>query len=221
MFFVCVILLVLLLKLIIVDYLNNGIEDILINGCRFGTTANVQLFSIGSGATTLAGYKTFTFTNNVLYSTGAAQTTTYVFYTTASGIAESTCVQDLIMDNNLFYNVPNGNGLFRTYYLKSAYIRNNVLWAQDGSYGSNSKMFKTNLAVASAAGGAFEGASSDNYCYGSLGEKSWTISDADCRGPLTNVTTLDANPIASFNTSTGEFELIPAYASYGPQLQPN
>lgn len=203
------------------SYLNNGIEDILINGCRFGTTANVQLFSIGSGATTLAGYKTFTFTNNVLYSTGDAQTTTYVFYTTASKIAESTCVQDLIMDNNLFYNVPNGNGLFRTHYLKSVYIRNNVLWAQDGSYSSNSKMFKTNLTVASAAGGAFEGASSDNYCYGSLGEKSWTISDADCRGPLTNVTTLDANPIASFITSTGEFELIPAYASYGPQLQPN
>lgn len=204
------------------SYLNNGIEDILINGCRFGTTTNVQLFSIGSGATTLAGYKTFTFTNNVLYSTGDAQTGTYVFYTTASGIAESTCVQDLIMDNNLFYNVPNGNGLFRTHYLKSAYIRNNVLWAQDGSYSSNSKMFKTNLTVASAAGGAFEGASSDNYCYGSLGDKkSWTISDADCRGPLTNVTTLDANPIASFNTSTGEFEMIPAYASYGPRLQPN
>lgn len=202
------------------SYLNNGIEDVLINGCRFGTTADVQLFSIGSGATTLAGYKTFTFTNNVLYSTGDPRTGTYVFYTTASGIVKSTCVQDLIMDNNLFYNVPNGNGLFRTHYLKSAYIRNNVLWAQDGSYSSNSKMFKTNLTVADA-GAAFEGASSDNYCYGNLGTKSWTISDANCRGPLTDVTTLDSTPIASFVTSTGVFELVSPYDTFGPQLQPN
>lgn len=204
------------------SYLNNGIENVQINGCRFGTTADVQLFSIGSGATTLAGYKTFTFTNNVLYSTGEdAQTGTYVFYTTASGIAESTCVQDLIMDNNLFYNVPNGNGLFRTHYLKSAYIRNNILWAQDGTYGSNSKMFKTNLTVANATGGAFAGASSNNYCYGNLGTKSWSISDSDCRGPLTNVTTLDSTPIKSFVTSTGVFELVSPYDTFGPQLQPN
>lgn len=203
------------------SYLNNGIEDILINGCRFGTTANVQLFSIGTDATTLAGYKTFTFTNNVLYSTGDAQTGTYVFYTTASNIAESTCKQELTMDNNLFYNVPNGNGLFRTHYLKSAYIRNNVLWAQDGTYSSNSKMFKTNLAVNNAEGGAFAGGSSDNYCYGNLGSKSWTISDSNCRGPLTNVTTLASDPIASFVTSTGVFELVSPYDKYGPQLQPH
>ena len=199
------------------SYLTNGINSIKMNGNRIATTANVQLFSIGSGATTLAGYKDFTFTNNVLYAS-AAQNGTYVFYTTASGIAENTCNQEVIMDNNLFYNMPNGNGLFRTHYLKSIYIRNNILWAADGTYSSNAKMFKANLAVADAAT-VFEGASSDNYCYGSLGSgKKWTISDAACRGPLTEVTTLDSNPIASFDTSTGEFSLVPAYAAHGPQL---
>lgn len=198
-------------------YLTNGINSIKMNGNRIATTTNVQLFSIGSGATTLAGYKDFTFTNNVLYAS-AAQTGTYVFYTTASGIAESTCNQEVVMDNNLFYNMPNGNGLFRTHYLKSIYIRNNILWAEDGTYSSNAKMFKANLAVADAAA-VFRGASSDNYCYGNLGSgKKWTISDSACRGPLTDVTTLDSNPIASFDTTTGEFTLVSEYASYGPQL---
>ncbi|MBP5521519.1 MAG: hypothetical protein J6X82_03775, partial [Bacteroidales bacterium] len=62
--------------------------------------------------------------------------------------------------------------------------------------------------------------SSDNYCFGNLGEKEWIISDSACRGPLTNVTTLDSNPIASFNTATGEFELVSAYKAFGPQIQP-
>lgn len=198
------------------SYLTNGINSIRMNGNRIATTANVQLFSIGSGATTLAGYKDFTFTNNVLYAS-AAQNGTYVFYTTASGLVESNCKQEVVMDNNLFYNMPNANGIFRTHYLKSIYIRNNILWAENGTYTSNAKMFKTNLAVADASA-VFEGASSDNYCYGSLGTKKWTISDSACRGPLTEVTTLDSTPIASFNTSTGEFTLVSAYAAYGPQL---
>ena len=61
--------------------------------------------------------------------------------------------------------------------------------------------------------------SSDNYCFGNLGEKQkWTISDSACRGPLTEVVTLDSNPIESFDTTTGEFTLVSAYSAYGPQL---
>lgn len=208
------------------SYLTYGIETVKVNGCRFATPVAVQLFAINSGATTLAGYGLFTFANNVVYSTSGEPLQTYVFYTSATGVSEATAKQDLVMDNNLFYNVAAGNGIFRTYYVKSAYIRNNVLWAKDGSYASNIKLFGLNLATASSseatkATSDFIGESSNNYCFGDLGEKSWSISDEKYRGPLTNVKTLDANPIASFNTSTGEFELIPAYASYGPQLQPN
>ncbi|MBP5382696.1 MAG: hypothetical protein J6Y45_05030, partial [Bacteroidales bacterium] len=47
------------------SFLNNGIESILINGCKIATAADVQLFAVNSSATTLAGYKDFTFTNNV------------------------------------------------------------------------------------------------------------------------------------------------------------
>ena len=199
--------------------LTYGVENILVNGCRFATTTSVSVFSVNSGATTMAGYKSFTFTNNVLYSTGDPQTGTYAFGFTGTNASESNSQTDLVMDNNLFYNIASSNGIFRTYYVKSAYIRNNVLWAQDGSYGSNIKMFKLNLKVAEATS-VFTGASSDNYCFGDLGEKSWSISDSDYRGPLTNVTTLSTNPIASFSTSTGEFELVNAYKLYGPQLQP-
>lgn len=198
------------------SFLNNGIVSVKINGCRIGTAADVQLFAVNSNATTLAGYKDFTFTNNVLYSnTGNAQQT-YVFATSASGIVESTCNQEVVMDNNLFYNIAASNGIFRTHYLKSIYIRNNILWAKDGSYSSNIKMFKANLNVASASS-VFEGASSNNYCFGDLGSKSWSISDTACRGPLTNVTVLDSTPISSFDDSTGEFVLTSTYQTYGPQ----
>ena len=202
------------------SYLNNGIETVTINGCRFATDAAVQLFAINSGATTLAGYGQFTFTNNVVYSTTGEPLQTYVFNTSATGVAENTAKQDLVMDNNLFYNVAASNGIFRTYYVNSAYIRNNVLWAKDGTtYTSNIKLFGLNLETAKASS-VFTGASSGNYCYGDLGGKAWAISDAKYRGPLTNVTTLSENPISSFNTSTGEFELTGAYSTFGPQLQP-
>lgn len=205
------------------SYLNNGIESVLINGCRLGTDAAVQLFAINSGAVTLAGYKDFTFTNNVLYSTTGNALQSYVFSTSASGIVESTCNQEVIMDNNLFYNIAASNGIFRTHYLKSIYIRNNILFAKDGSYSNNIKMFKANLNVA-AASSVFSGASSNNYCYGNLGESGWSISDSACRGPLSNVTdvttTPGVNPVLSFNQTTGEFVLSGDYSAYGPRLQP-
>ena len=208
------------------SYLTYGVETIRVDGCRFATPVAVQLFAINSNATTLAGYGLFSFTNNVVYSTTGEPLQTYVFNTSASGVSEATAKQDLVMDNNLFYNVAASSGIFRTYYVNSAYIRNNVLWAKDGIYGSNIKLFGLNLATASSteetkATSDFIGASSNNYCFGDLGTKSWSISDEKYRGPLTNVKKLDTNPIASFNTSTGEFELISEYATYGPQLQPH
>lgn len=129
------------------------------------------------------------------------------------------------MDNNLFYNIAASSGIFRTYYLQSVNIRNNVLWAKDGSYSSNIKLFGLNLATASSTESVkatfdFTGESSNNYCFGDLGTKSWSISDTKYRGPLTNVTTLDSNPIKSFDITSGVFELVDAYKAYGPQIQP-
>lgn len=199
--------------------LEYGITSVTMNGNRIATGADVQLFPINSGAQTLKGYKDFTFTNNVVYATTAAAQQTYVFATSAAGIDPASCSQEVVMDNNLFYNIAASNGIFRTHILKSIYIRNNILWAADGSYSSNVKMFKANIGT-SEVPAVFDGASSDNYCFGNLGEKEWTISDMASRGPLTNVTVLESNPIASFNTSTGEFELVSEYKAFGPQIQP-
>ena len=199
--------------------LEYGITSVLMNGNRIGTGAGVQLFPINSGATTLKGYKDFTFTNNVLYSTTGEALQTYVFATSAAGIDPASCQQVVVMDNNLFYNIAASSGIFRTHILKSVSIRNNILWAKDGSYGSNIKMFKANIGTEENPA-QFEGVSSDNYCFGNLGEKTWTISDQVCRGPLSDVTILDSNPIASFNEATGEFTLVSAYAAFGPQVQP-
>ncbi|MBP5559221.1 MAG: DUF4957 domain-containing protein [Bacteroidales bacterium] len=199
--------------------LEYGITSVTMNGNRIGTGAGVQLFPINSGATTLKGYKDFTFTNNVLYSTTGEALQTYVFATSAAGIDPASCQQVVVMDNNLFYNIAASSGIFRTHILKSVSIRNNILWAKNGSYSSNIKLFKANIGTEENPA-QFEGVSSDNYCFGDLGEKTWTISDQVCRGPLTDVTILDSNPIASFNDATGEFTLVSAYKAFGPQIQP-
>lgn len=203
-------------------YLNNGIQTIKVNGCRFAVSAATQLMTINSGATTLAGYGLFSFTNNVVYSNTGSALQVPVFLTTTTSVSESNAQQDLVMNNNLFYNVAASTGLFRTYYVKSANINNNILWAKEGT-SSDIYLFRLNLTTASASK-VFEGASSYNYCYGALSGKVWSMADPKYIGPLSeveNLTESGTDPIASFNPSTGEFELIPAYASYGPQLQPN
>lgn len=202
------------------EYLNNGIETIKINGCRFAVSAATQLFTINSGATTLAGYDLFSFTNNVVYSNTDAALQIPVFLTTTTKASESNSQQRLVMDNNLFYNVAASTGLFRTYYVKSAYIRNNILWAKEGT-SSDIYLFRLNKKT-SEASKVFDGESSYNYCYGNL-SGTWSMAPSGYNGPLSEVVNLTSgtDPVSSFNISTGEFELIPAYASYGPQLQPN
>lgn len=203
------------------SYLNYGIQTINVNGCRFAVSAATQLMTINSGAKTLAGYGLFSFTNNVVYSNTGSALQVPVFLTTATIDSESNAQQDLVMNNNLFYNVAASTGLFRTYYVKSANINNNILWAKEGT-SSDIYLFRLNLTTASASK-VFEGASSYNYCYGAL-SGTWSMAPSSYIGPLSevvNLTSSGPDPVSSFNTSTGEFELIPAYASYGPQLQPN
>lgn len=203
-------------------YLNNGIQTIKVNGCRFSVpVTSVQLFAINSKATTLAGYGLFSFRNNVVYSTDDSALDIAVFSTSATA-SESNSQQDLVMENNLFYNVAAPNGIFRSYYVKSANINNNILWAKEGT-SSDIYLFRLNLKTSSASK-VFDGDSSDNYCYGALSGKKWSMADLNYIGNLSevvNLTSSGPDPVSSFNTSTGEFELIPAYASYGPQLQPN
>ena len=202
------------------SYLTYGVETIKVDGCRFAVSAATQLFTINSGATTLAGYDLFSFTNNVVYSNTDAALQIPVFLTTTTKASESNSQQRLVMDNNLFYNVAASTGLFRTYYVKSAYIRNNILWAKEGT-SSDIYLFRLNIKT-SEASKVFDGESSYNYCYGNL-SGTWSMAPSGYNGPLSEVVNLTSgtDPVSSFNTSTGEFVLIPAYASYGPQLQPN
>ena len=125
------------------------------------------------------------------------------------------------MDNNLFYNVAAPYGIFRSYYVKSANINNNILWSKEGT-SSDIYLFRLNLKTSSASK-VFDGESSNNYCYGAL-SGTWSMAPSSYLGPLSEVVNLPSSgpdPVSSFDPFTGEFELIPAYASYGPQLQPN
>ncbi|NLZ50728.1 MAG: DUF4957 domain-containing protein [Rikenellaceae bacterium] len=202
------------------SFLQKGVEKIKINGCRIATPAAVQLFLVNSKATTLAGYHDFIFTNNVVYGTGETAVQTQLFSTSATGITDTSFPQTVRMDNNLFYNIASA-GYYRIYDIASANINNNIFWAADNTnIGSNVKILRLNKPT-SENPADFTGASSHNYCYGTLAEgKKWTISDLKDRGPLSDVTTLDTDPIVSFNQITGEFTLAEDYKTYGPQEQP-
>ena len=203
------------------SYLAKGVKNILFTGNRFEfDAASVKLITINSGAKTLASYEFFAFTDNVFYTSSATALNSQIFDTSAS-ITDDSGTQALFLSNNLFYNIAASNGYFRSWNISSAEVTGNIAWVADGTdIGSNAKFLKfgqpTNDNKANYAGTA-----SDNYCYGTLaGGKSWTIADAKDKSGLSNVTTLDMNPIASFDTATGAFTLVDEYKEFGPQIQP-
>lgn len=203
------------------SYLAKGVKNILFTGNRFEfDAASVKLIAISSGATSLASYEFFAFRDNVFYTSSATALNSQIFDTSAS-ITDDSGTQALFLSNNLFYNIAASNGYFRSWNISSAEVTGNIAWVADGTdIGSNAKFLKfgqpTNDNKANYAGTA-----SDNYCYGTLaGGKSWTIADAKDKSGLSNVTTLDMNPIASFDTATGAFTLVDEYKEFGPQIQP-
>jgi hypothetical protein len=127
------------------------------------------------------------------------------------------------INNNLFYNVANTSGYFKSYNIGSIEVRNNVLFATDASdAGGNAKI----LALSDSGGTSnysSNTACSDNYAFGVLANsKAWTISDGTYRvGNLVNPSMCGASPIdAATNTVTGTFVLTDDYDEYGPQPMP-
>ena len=198
-----------------------GVNTIRFNGNRFMfNAADLKLITISSTAKTLSGYDSFEFTNNVFYTSSATALNSQVFDTSAK-IEDESGDQTLVLSNNLFYNIAASNGYFRSWNISSAEVNGNIAWiADDTSIGSNAKFIRFSQPTTDSPA-TFSGSASNNYCFGTLtGTSKWAISDAKDRSGLANVTTLASNPIASFDTATGVFELVDDYKAYGPQIQP-
>lgn len=200
--------------------LAKGVNMIKFNGSRFKfDAASLKLISINSAATTIAGYDNFVFTNNVFYTSSAKALNSQIFDTSAT-ITDDSGTQTLVLSNNLFYNIAASNGYFRSWNISSAEVNSNVAWIADATdIDSNAKFLKLGQPTKELPA-TFTGSSSNNYCYGTLVGKTWSISDSKDRSGLSNVTIADTNPIQSFNTSTGEFVLSGDYSAYGPRIQP-
>lgn len=205
------------------SYKSYGITEIYIDGCHIPTNgALTALFTISSTADyapSASQLASFTFTNNYVYSTSGSNVKLQLFSYTGSSLTTDWSGTSLVLNNNLFYNTYTSSGNFRYYDLTSAEIKNNILVASDGpDPGGNVKLL--NLGVSNSNTYDASSVAENNYYWGTLASsRNWSLADSKFRGTnMANVVACTENPLASFDTSTGEFTLVSAYAAYGPQL---
>lgn len=202
-----------------------SITDIKIIDCLFRTDGNFQaIINATTNATAAENFKSFEYSNNVLYSSGEnVRVQLFTFSGTKSSSTSSDWDMSVKINNNLFYNVATASGYFKSFNIGSVEVKNNVLFAADGSDpGGHSKI----LALSDSGGTSNYSSNttcSNNYAFGALANsRSWTIADATYRvGNLVNPTLCGATPIdPATNTATGTFVLTDDYDEYGPQPMP-
>lgn len=202
-----------------------SISDIRIIDCLFRTDGKFQaLINLTNNATAAQNFKSFEYSNNVLYSSvDNVRVQLFTFGGTKSSPNSSDWDINVKINNNLFYNVATSSGYFKSYNIGSIEVKNNVLFAvNDSDAGGNAKI----LALSDVGGTSNYSSNTtcaDNYFYGTLANsKNWTIADEDYRvGNLVNPTICLASPIdASTNVATGKFVLTDDYDEYGPQPMP-
>lgn len=221
-------------KYIYATYTNSGdpsqnrleyaVNDILFDNCLIGTSGTlVTLVMPQSGHTVADKFESFTFTNNVLYSSTGSNVAMQLFaYTGSSPL--SGYKNTVVIDNNLFYNVATNGGWYRNRDMASFMFRNNVMFAVDDSDpGGNAKAL--NLGVSNSDTYASSASSSNNYAYGTLASSyDWRLADDKFitgTSLVKNHTVCPVSPIgASTNTATGTFVLTDDYDEYGPQPMP-
>lgn len=202
-----------------------GISEIYVDGCLIPTSGKlVALFTISSDAeyaTSAAQLSSFTFTNNVMYSTTGGNVKLQVFSYTGT-LPSTWAGTSLVMNNNLFYNTYTSSGNFRYYDLTYAEIKNNILFATDGlDPGGNVKLL--NLGIGNANTYSATSVADNNYYWGTLASgKNWSLADSKYRGEnMKNTTPCSENPLSSETSLTDRrFVIVNAYSAYGPQPIP-
>ena len=203
--------------------LDYAVENLYFDNCLIATSGTLSILVSANSAHTAGNmFKSFTFTNNVLYSSTGSNVAVQLFaYTGSSPSTGYTTTVDI--SNNLFYNVATNAGWYRNKDIAKITCSDNILFAVDGSNpGGNAKIL--NLGSGSSATYAAQSSSANNYYYGTLiSDYDWRLADKDyiTGTSLTNPTICPASPIdASTNVATGAFVLNDDYDEYGPQPMP-
>ena len=112
-----------------------SITDIKIIDCLFRTDGNFQaIINATTNATAAENFKSFEYSNNVLYSSGEnVSVQLFTFSGTKSSSTSSDWDMSVKINNNLFYNVATASGYFKSFNIGSVEVKNNVLFAADGS----------------------------------------------------------------------------------------
>lgn len=189
-----------------------GIKNIEFVGNKFIVGLASNIVNVSSSYAGITEYKSMNFSDNYVYTTDGTNRLVCIFsYTGTTG-------DDMVVtiNNNIFYNTVNG-GMFKHNTIASATAKHNVMWATDGTDpGANAKIFgmKTKAAIASVD-------VSSNVAYGVLATgRKWVIADSTVNTGMEALVDLTdvGTPIASANTTTGEFTMAAGYELYGPQL---
>lgn len=200
-----------------------AIREVYMNGCLFRTSGTLlSLIALSSDHTAPNCFEKFEFTNNVVYSSTGSNVKAQIYVFTGTGTTTG-WTTDVVINNNLFYNVVTSSATFRSYDMAKIQVSNNVCYAVDGSDpGGNAKLF--GLSVANSDSYASNASSTNNYVFGTLKTGcSWALADSKFRTgtSLVNPATCPATPIdPATNTATGTFVLTDDYDEYGPQPMP-
>ena len=204
--------------------LEYAVRNLYFDNCLVATSGTlVVLVMPQSGHTAANIFESFTFTDNVLYSSTGSNVAVQLFaYTGSSPSSGYTMAVDI--SNNLFYNVATNAGWFRSRDIASITCWNNVMFAVDDTNpGGNAKVF--NLGVSNSNTYKASASSGDNYAYGTLASSyDWRLADDKFitgTSLIKNHTMCPASPIdLSTDVATGTFVLTDDYDEYGPQPMP-
>ena len=189
-----------------------GFKSVVVENCRFQVIAtnNTPLFNFYK-STVLDTYEEMVFKDNVVYNAACSpvQIMSYDHNTAQTG---TTWNANMTIENNIFYNVPSGNGYFKFYRLKSLSMRGNVFWA-DPAGTPASYCFILYSPDQDAAALTI----SDNIAYGL--SKAWSIahSSSTVKPDPNVIDKLGDTPFESFSFDTGAYVLKSEYAAYGPR----
>ena len=206
----------------------NAIKEILVSRSVINTSGNLTtIINPTTNSTAANKFKKIEFVDNVICSLTGSNVKMQLF--SFGGSKSPTTGWDdvqLIVNNNIFYNVTTSSGLIRNYDLGSVEIKDNIFFAADGTEpGGNAKVFA--LTVANNNTFAASEVAEGNLAYGALsgsGSVSWAICDSKFRTgtsvPAT-IEMLESSPFTSdSNPSRAIFVLTSACGTAGPQVMP-
>ena len=202
-----------------------GINNISFTKCKIAVGSAVPLVQVPGDVTISEPYKTFTFEDNIVYSTTGDNIASKVFaYNCKNIIEEQQYPMVVNFNRNILYNFVVNGGTFTHQKISSFTGKNNLFWIceYDGDThkaeaGGNAK-FISIKAVIPTTDVTGNGVYGTPYKAGVA--QSWRTADTDYMGTMQKLqdNILPEDPFETADITTGTFKVKTAYSSYGPQL---